>query len=178
MITKNMKLIMAAMIVSHNGQQIVNIPGARKTDGTNVYIGSFFTSVSYPVSYSQQVITSITSSGIILGVGNTPATENDYTLENPITSGFTASTPSATKGVDNNGNPYLEYAFTVTNTGSSDLTIKEIGYIQSAYVGTTLNGSSSVGRLLLDRTVLETPVTIPSGEYAAIKYKFMLNMSA
>jgi queuine/archaeosine tRNA-ribosyltransferase len=50
--------------------------------------------------------------------------------------------------------------------------------VQSKQAGTSLGGSANTARpLLLDRTVLDTPIVIPVGEYAAIKYSIKVNMT-
>jgi hypothetical protein len=177
MITNNFKRILGAILLSNSTDQTGKI-AVKKQDGNTVYISAFINAQQFPASVSSNVVNSNSSSGIRIGSGNTPATENDYALESPITSGYTASTPSIDKTVDNNGNVSLDYTFTVTNTGSADLTIREIGYFQNKSSGNTLNGSATnFTYLLLDRTVLDAPVVIPAGEYAAIKYSLKLILS-
>ena len=51
--------------------------------------------------------------------------------------------------------------FTLTNTGSEDFTISELGLVTYAYI-TNTNGYCYENNFLLERTVLENPITIPA----------------
>lgn len=178
MITKNFKLMLAAILLSNSTDQNGKIAGAKTQNGTNVFLSTFFNANQFPVVVTSKVVKDTSSAGIQIGIGSTPANENDYALESLITSGFSASTPTITKTVDSSGNVSLDYTFTITNTDSADLTIREIGYVQDKQAGTSSGGSAStVNHLLLDRTVLDTPIVIPAGEYAAIKYSIKVNMT-
>jgi hypothetical protein len=121
-------------------------------------------------SVTMTLTTSASGTGICVGTGNTAAAATDYQLESPITSGLTASVTQMV-GVDGSGNPYLTFDVTITNTGSASVTIKEIGYRQNLS-GATENGGSSVSNrvCLLDRTVLDEPVTIAAGGIGTIRY--------
>lgn len=55
------------------------------------------------------------------------------------------------------------------NTSSADVTIREIGYY-ACYDGNTKNS-----RVLLDRTLLDTPVTIPAGSIGQVVYTITFN---
>lgn len=99
-------------------------------------------------------------SGIVVGAGNTPPTINDYKLENQITNGITSSI-----GFSENGR-----VITITNTSADNITIKEIGFVGSAYK------SSSGYSCLIDRTLLETPLTIPAGGVGIITYNLSLQV--
>ena len=113
--------------------------------------------------------------GISIGTGDTPPTEEDYNLEATITSGVTMTLTETASGIDAPGMPYIQFKITVTNTGSDPITVKEIGYKRQASVKLSLGYSSSGGTgntvLLLDRTVLDTPVTIAAGDAGIITYK-------
>lgn len=130
---------------------------------------------------SDYPVTSYNDAGVIFGSGDTPATENDYNLESKITSGVTI-----TKGSNRvyrwdfeNKKLYIGMDYTIANNGSSALEIKEIGKQVSVYTSSELNGDATTNenRVLLDRTVLETPVTIPAGESGVVRYEFEYNYS-
>lgn len=176
MITKNFKARVATLLqMATTGSN----PGGGRgllsvvdVGGTTRYM-CCYSNGSFPQSISVSVIFSANANGIQIGTGNTAATEDDYKLETQITNGMSASSPALTCNVDSSGNPYLEYLFTITNTTSSDITVREIGYVQQFRLADTQGASqSSANRyLLLDRTVLDTPVTVPANDSAAIKYR-------
>lgn len=107
-----------------------------------------------------------TSSGcIIIGSGTTPPTVDDYKLESQITSGITGSI--ASKFSDEG---LLVFTLTLNNTSSADITIGEVGYA----AGVPTSSSSSGAAALLERTVLDEPITIPAGGVGQILYTFGL----
>ena len=118
-------------------------------------------------------------SGIYIGSGNTPATADDYTLESQITSGLSVSSPTKLSGYDAENNECtLSFVITLSNTSGSDITVNEIGTVARCYYGSALGGdvsgtSSSYRRgVLLDRTVLDSPVVIEAGGSAVLHYTF------
>ena len=171
MLTKNFKAV-AAMLLAVGTSNRKGLLPVKNYQGTTYYLMSstFSQSNYYPYAYSNSVVYSNASTGINLGTGTTAATEDDYVLESIITSGLSCSV-NHSQGVDESGNPYLQYDITVNNTGSASVTIGEIGYTQSLFAATAQGDTSGSGqRCLLDRTVLDTPVTIPAGSYAVIRY--------
>lgn len=131
----------------------------------------------YPSGLSMSNLTLIAASaGIAVGSGSTPATVDDYCLENMITSGITATIPvTATATYDNTHKQYVvSRDITIANVGSEAITISEIGIHASAKyadsVGVTVSSSSTT--VLADRTVLDTPVTIPAGQSGVVRYEF------
>ena len=104
--------------------------------------------------------------GIIIGKGTTPPTLDDYYLEFQITSGLTTSN---SRGIDENGNPYT--LITMANATNKAITVGEVGIIASVYYGT--NGYTCYA--LLDRTVLESPITIEAGGVGQITYTLRMN---
>ena len=173
MITKNFKTLISYILQAAQS----NSPGL--TELNDLTGGSRYLShriSSFPLSVNNGVVFTggNTSSGISVGSGSTPATENDYKLENIITSGLSASSTTETRALDNDGNPYLYYTFILTNNSASNITIAEIGYAQiltttSAYNTTT--GIATQRAFLLDRTVLDNPITILPNGSAAIRYE-------
>ena len=113
--------------------------------------------------------------GITVGSGNTPATDEDYCLETPITSGLTGVI-AFSKGNDSGDIPWLSMNIVLQNSTNSDITVKEIGLKGAMHYGNTAGGArSSQAVFLIDRTVLATPVTIPAGSNAAIIYTLKTN---
>ena len=142
----------------------------KNTSGETKYIGGYFGSSGMPSTIQKTVQISNTSAGIWLGEGQTPATEEDYTLEEKITSGLTAGTATIRSEVDENGNPYIEYTFMLSNTTAEDIIIREIGFVQQFNMSSTIGGATSQDKLLIDRTVLSVPVTVPANGEAVMRY--------
>lgn len=100
----------------------------------------------------------------MVGSGTTPATFDDYKLENTITSGLTCTT-----AVIMDANNDAIHKFTFTNISNNDITIGEIGIIGSAYY----SGSNHTS-VLVERTVLDSPLTIPAGGIGTIDYSIKI----
>jgi hypothetical protein len=108
---------------------------------------------TFATSYSK-----ITSEGsVFFGTGTTPPTYDDYSLSGEIISGLTITT-SVTN--ENNGTE-ITALYTITNTSGADVTIGEIGLFFMKY--------------MIDRTVLETPLTITNGSIGQLTYTIQLN---
>lgn len=103
--------------------------------------------------------TNTSSSGVWLGSGSTPATVDDYKLELAITEGASVSIARIYE------NP-VKLVILVTNTSDAPMTIAEVGW------SSLLGG----GYALADRTVLDTPVTIPAGGIGKIEYAIKINL--
>lgn len=170
MITKQFKTIIAMMLEA-NTYNLNGLVQVTNTQGQTRYMAPYLNGV-FPssVDYTMRFVANQNSPGVYIGTGNTIATENDYKLESVITSGITATAPSISPGLDGNGNPQLQLLYTLTNLTASDIVIREVGSVQRSYASTAQNSSSSQNYFLHDRTVLDTPVTVPANDSAAIKY--------
>ena len=104
---------------------------------------------------------------VLFGNGTTPATVNDYKLESPISSGITVANPSST--TNEQTDDYILWTVTFGVKASVETTISEIGLISRAYM------PSGYTEVLVDRTVLETPITIPAGQSKQITYTIRFN---
>lgn len=87
--------------------------------------------------------------GVVFGTGDTAPTMEDVKLAGSLVTTFTSSYSQAT-GTDEQG-PYVRTLYTLTNTGSAAVTIKEIGLLAQV---------ASSTYALVERTVLDKPVTI------------------
>lgn len=116
------------------------------------------------------------STGVAIGSGDTAPTENDYTLETQIT-GISA-TQSFSTVVDAENEKYvLRYDYTITNDTGNDITIKEIGlfarFSTTGTKGSTPSSSNSDKKsVMIDRTLLDTPVVIANGDAGIVRYEF------
>ena len=102
-----------------------------------------------------------TARKLVLGSGNTPASVDDYKLESIIT---TSLSGSVSKSVDDNGN--LVIVISVTNTSSAPIIVGEIGIPANCH-----NESTARDLCLVERTVLDEPITLGAGESCFISYK-------
>ena len=165
MITRNFKAV-AAMWLQQSSVIYSALP-VTDVNGRLYYLGE---KLGFPSSLTQSFALNAATRGISVGTGSTPASENDWNLENTITSGLTVTVANMTSGVDSDGNPKITYQLSVTNTGSGAITISEIGYKQSIYGAKYPGGTAGSRVCLLDRTVLETPLTLAAGDAGTITY--------
>lgn len=103
--------------------------------------------------------------GVVFGNGTTQPTIDDYQL-----AGDHFQTYDATVVVTQNGTEDYEEVvaiYTITNTGTTEFTISEIGL-------TACGGSNNQGTLI-ERTLLDTPVTIPAGGIGQVTYTIRMN---
>lgn len=173
MITKNYYKILAAAfgtttsLVSYKTYN--NTEKAVST--TNLIYHLMWNTRTYDYASIANLRESLTSyGGVILGTGDTPPTFDDYKLAGDIISGFVyTSTLSANS--DENG-VTLKAKYTITNNNASEITIKELGLI-NGMGGSTFTASE---KGLLDRTVLDNPVTIPAGGVGQVEYTITFNL--
>lgn len=110
--------------------------------------------------------------GVFFGSGATPATQYDYKLETPITSGLSIVNPSQYSFNDNgNGQWTFSASYVVTNTTTAEITIREIGIVTAVNTD-----SSTYYPVLMERTVLDEPITIPAGDAKLITVKLTQNV--
>lgn len=110
--------------------------------------------------------TNVAYFGIVLGTGTTPATVDDYWLEQIITSGLNVQITNASQyGI-------YRLTLTITNTSDSNITIGEIG----AQAPAPCVGVSGKKAFMIDRTVLDSPITIPAGGIGKIEYEIKINL--
>lgn len=102
----------------------------------------------------------------MLGTGSTAPTADDYCLELPITTNLSCDSVSVSRT-----SLIKTYTATFTNSGSSDITVTEVGFIVYINYEHTYSSSFSADDFLMDRTVLETPITIPAGESRTVTYE-------
>lgn len=101
---------------------------------------------------------------IVLGNGTTKPTPEDYRLESQITTNLSCDSVSVSRNTT-----VKTYTATFSNSGTSDITVTEIGYVSKTSYN--YNGIYKFDNFLMDRTVLETPITIPAGESRTVTYE-------
>lgn len=108
--------------------------------------------------------------GVSFGIGTTPSTVSDYCLESILSSTqIDVSVPSAVSY--SRADTYEEYSVTfgVTNKTAEAITISEVGLTAEPNTG------NPIYYVLVDRTVLDTPVTIPAWQSKQITYTIRFN---
>lgn len=120
-----------------------------------------------------------TNPGIHLGSGTVTPTENDYILTSQITSGISVIVSGIARGVDSSNRLYMELVLNVTNTSSSNITVSEVGLVSGNIQCCTSASATATqaNNILLDHTLLDSPVTIAPSDTAAIKYRITSDMT-
>lgn len=122
---------------------------------------------------NDSLLTAYNNSGYVLGSGNTPATEDDYELQSLITT-LTGTYANILIYDETNHCYKMRTTLTVSNPTSASITISEVGKLVAVRTGTTRGGSTNTtSYVLIFRTVLDTPVTIPSDESSIIAFDYV-----
>ena len=102
--------------------------------------------------------------GVYFGTGAVAPSFDDYTFSGDIIHTAQATPTVNTVNLDNG--KAITGVYTITNTGAEEITIREVGLVWA----------ERKYRILLDRTVLDTPVTIPAGGIGQVVYTITLNL--
>ena len=173
MITNNLKKIAAGILLPNTTPNFF-IPLINDA-GVQVYYSMPYASNTngryYPaVGHINSAVRAETIPGIMVGTGSAQPTGNDYRLQSPILDNGSESN-LITFSLDANNNPEATILVPFTNTSSDSVTIREIGYVENVRCSASSGGtSSSYHRILLDRTLLDAPLTVPAGGTATITY--------
>lgn len=134
-----------------------------RTDGTNT--GTPLSYNNSPLTFTSRIGENSKATGtwMVIGDGNTPVNETDYKLANAINSGYNLSNPIIVNPANNESVPSVTY--TVVNTSTDDLTIKETGLVYG--------NSSSYVPILICREVLPTPIVIPPSGKHTFSFNFI-----
>ena len=104
----------------------------------------------------------LATSCLIIGTGTGTVSESDYSLFNQDSDCTCVSASSSTTS-----NLTKSYTATFQNNSESDVTVTETGIIGKTWV------NNNFYKLLLEHTLLETPVIIPAGESRTITYEWV-----
>lgn len=103
---------------------------------------------------------------IVFGTGTTPPTREDYALSGTnITSSLSRQDETSASETLTDGIKVIRSMF-LKNTGSEPVTIGEVAW-RNSFLYTSNNAYSGI---LLDRTVLQEPITIAAGAVGQINY--------
>ena len=129
---------------------------------TNVSIQSALNSVKTDLAKNAQ--------GVLFGTGDTPASLDDYKLAGDVIQNIAASISKTYSYSE--AQPSLKAVYTITNNNAAAITIKEVAL--NAQFTYSSNGNAS--GCVIDRTVLDTPVTIPAGGVGQVEYTITINL--
>lgn len=168
MFTKNFELRMISGAMRDGlltGSKAVDYTGVEKTLYSNVSNVATSFSCDYCMG---RVLTSLNtaSPGVCFGDGTTPVTKNDYKLSGNIITTISTSVNKTFTSDDDNGGGTLSAVYTITNTGNNAITISEIGLFNYWYHTNYSNYST----FLLERTLLDRPITIEAGGVGQVTY--------
>ena len=176
MITNNYKVLLNSFLFNAGGGSLKYGKQIVPEDNSSVYTA--FTSTSNSSSWITNLLTPVIKTAssnnaatISFGSGNQEASASDYALGTPIylltQIGSTAHELSIEDGL-----LVVKNIITVKNPTNDSITIKELGLFVRIPTVATQGGSSTVMKhVLIDRTVLETPITLEPDEAVAITYK-------
>lgn len=177
MITKAGKAAILGLFTSTGSRK--SLVQCKRTDGSVRYISNNVGSGIYPEQVTTTFVKNIAQAGVIVGTGNTPPTDSDYTLANLITEGLTG-TVTKVQTFDETANQFkLTLTLSLTSSAASNITISEIGLTGFINASSTKDDETAgvSGQLfLIDRTVLDAPVTIEPSDTATIKYELISNV--
>ena len=175
MVLKNYYKILDALV---QGGKQGNLTSVVKTDGSKMnarYDSSGNDNLISALGFHDSTLrSSLTYSGVVLGDGAVEPSFEDYTLSGSVITGLTG-TISRTGTSNGEGSAETTVFITVTNGNSHEVTIREVGYIGGLYFAYSANTSKATAYCMLDRTVLDTPITIPAGGIGQVTYTIRMN---
>lgn len=159
--------------LSNSGVGRTAVATVKTVSNNTAYIAPF--SSSKGIDFRCRELSESDYSGIWVGSGNTPPSENDYFLETPITSGLTGTTSGAMRYDAETNSLGYRLTVTINNTGSNSITISEIARTCLFNVATAVGESLgyTTKHIMIDRCLLSNPVTIPAGTAGVIYYDFV-----
>ena len=163
MLTKNFYSYMRAAFQNKSAAFV-------QTNGTAVS-KTYYYKAANPFEVMKEWAADTSTNGVSFGTGTTPATASDYVIESILDNNkINVSTPSSISF--SRYDTYEEYTVTfgVTNKTAEAITISEVGLTACP----NTNGSP-FPFVLVDRTVLDTPITIPAGQSKQITYTIRFN---
>lgn len=110
----------------------------------------------------------------LFGSGTTPPTMDDYKLEGTVATNCTCSHTIESTISEDGSEGTMTVTYTITNNNDAEITIGEIGIFLEMY---WLTGYSTCTNYpyLVERTVLESPITIPAGGVGQVTYTIRMN---
>lgn len=169
MLTKNAKKLLSAAFLSRETQStIANIPIVDENGDTiNSVIWPGNTWPTNTEYYKFRTGNAV--DGICIGSGTTTPTDDDYCMESKITGVTGRVVTNAPIGGLTSVRPMMIYVI-VKNTTDNAITISEVGCFAHTFHYDGSGISLIFHPIMLDHSLLDTPVTIPAGETGLIIY--------
>ena len=108
------------------------------------------------------------SAGIIIGTGDTPPTFDDYCLAGNMITAISSSVATSFDCDDSGAT--ITALCTITNSDNNAFTIREVGLY-----GKAKGNNYDSDAVLVERTVLDSPLTIEAGSVGQLTYTIKLN---
>ena len=160
MLTKNFYSFMRGTLQKKSAE-FTHTNGETATDNYN------YNSALPPFNIMNTWAYTTSSYGVAFGTSTTPATVSDYYLENILdNTQISVASPSGVSYSRLDAHEEYSVTFGITNITSNAITIAEVGLIAKI---------NDFYYALVDRTVLDTPVTIPAGQSKQITYTIRFN---
>lgn len=167
MITQNLKNIQGYVFTGDTAvsTHITTISNQTKLSNTGNENSGILTGIALANTDVDLSTDGCTASGlaVAIGTGTTTPTASDYTLATPISVSDVSCVSASNVYSEPSGERYITATF--NNNTASDITINEVGLILDLYI----SGYFSY-KILLDRQVLSSPVTIPANNEIALVY--------
>ena len=164
-------------VVSYGGSNMADFYNHSAPSQNISYLMSEFASVT---TLSDKRSSAGSSYGVLFGSGNAEPKADDYCLSGEAIDGLGSSniTSVETSEVDDD-HLTVTRTYTITNTTGNDITIGEVGlvYYLQAYTSATSTGSSykKYWSYLVERSKLDSPITIPAGGVGQVVYSIRMN---
>lgn len=127
-------------------------------------LGGSITATTARQAYIKNLQTTFSGNGgVVLGTGTAAPTVEDHALAGELVTGYTYMS-SVSNEVHDDGQS-ITASYTITNDNDHPITIGEVGVIASF-----TKNSSAAEKALLERTVLDQPVTIAAGGVGQLTY--------
>ena len=168
MFVKNFYKLMARNYFFYSNTSVVKVPIADggQSDIIQLCYNTFSNNATkYP--YMGTIVKSYYGGGgVMFGDGTTPVTLDDYKLSGNIITTISSSVSLSWDSDDEGCSGTALY--TLTNSGDSAITISEVGLFSGVFSNNNMN-------YMLERTVLDEPVTIEAGAIGQVTYTIRLN---
>ena len=171
MFTKNWYILQSLHMLADSKQQLTDLKPLDWNGQNKIKYYPYNTSISIQSALNSVKTNLATySSGVLFGTGDTPASLDDYKLAGDVIQNIDASIHRTYSYSE--AQPSLKAVYTITNNNETAITIKEVALNRE--FNYTSSGSS-IG-CVIDRTVLDTPVTIPAGGVGQVEYTITFNL--
>lgn len=160
----------------NNGKTSINAPTLYNLDNhpkKNVFASEFYVNNYTDMNNANSLY--MDNYGVVFGNGTEPESIDSYCMSGEI---FTTYTVSASRSISiNESGATQSITYTITNTGTEDFTISEIGMIGCGKVTKRDEYYAYYNNFLTERTLLETPITIPAnGGVGQVTYTFKFDI--